>query len=57
MDTEAVAKKVILALDISTPMVFNEFESEVDAILVGFGGNRADKVSDQAFLELIAGQV
>ncbi|HKK76152.1 MAG TPA: hypothetical protein VJ953_13820 [Saprospiraceae bacterium] len=46
-----------MALDISTPMVFNEFESEVDAILVGFGGNRADKVSDQAFLELIAGQV
>ena len=38
-------------------MVFSEFESEVDAILVGFGGNRAANVPDKAFLEIISGQV
>jgi beta-glucosidase len=48
---------VIVALDVSNPMVFSEFESEVDAILVGFGGNRAANVPDKAFLEVIAGQV
>ena len=38
-------------------MVFEEFESEVDAILVGFGGGRSSYLPDEAFLEIIAGQV
>jgi beta-glucosidase len=38
-------------------MVFGEFESEVDAILVGFGGNRSDPLPDRVFLEIITGQV
>ena len=57
LNTAAVAKKVIVALDLSNPMVFNEFESEVDAILVGFGGNRTDLIPDRVFLEVISGEV
>jgi beta-glucosidase len=57
LNTASAAKKVIVALDLSNPMVFDEFESEVDAILVGFGGNRADHVPDNSFLEIVAGQV
>lgn len=57
LNTAAVAKKVIVVLDVSNPMVFNEFESEVDAILVGFGGNRSANIPDIAFLEVISGSV
>jgi beta-glucosidase len=57
LNTASVAKKVIVALDVSNPMVFDEFESEVDAIVVGFGGNRSAHVPDKAFLEIISGQV
>jgi beta-glucosidase len=57
LNTASAAKKVIVVLDVSNPMVFGEFESEVDAILLGFGGNRSDDVPDQAFLEIITGQV
>ena len=57
LKTASAAEKVIVLLDMSNPMVFKEFESEVDAILVGFGGNRADNVPDKAFLEIITGQV
>jgi beta-glucosidase len=57
LNTADAAKKVIVVLDMSNPMVFNEFESEVDAILVGFGGNRAANIPDKAFLEVISGQV
>ncbi|WP_163326252.1 glycoside hydrolase family 3 N-terminal domain-containing protein [Draconibacterium mangrovi] len=57
LNTAAAAKKTIVVLDMSNPMVFTEFESEVDAILVGFGGNRAANVPDKAFLEIISGQV
>ena len=51
------ADKVIVAIGVSSPMVFKEFESEVDAILVGFGGDRSAYLPDKAFLEIIAGQV
>ena len=57
LNTAAVAKKTIVVLDMSNPMVFTEFESEIDAILVGFGGNRAANVPDNAFLEIISGQL
>jgi beta-glucosidase len=57
LSTAFAAKKVIVALDVSNPMVFTEFEPEVDAILVGFGGNRSDYLPDKAFLEVISGQV
>ncbi|NNK19371.1 MAG: hypothetical protein HKP49_09490, partial [Maribacter sp.] len=57
LKTAAAVEKVIVVLDMSNPMVFSEFESEVDAILVGFGGNRAGTLPDKAFLEVIAGQV
>jgi len=57
LTTALAADKVIVALDVSNPMVFGEFESEVEAILVGFGGNRAAHVPDNAFLEIISGQV
>jgi len=57
LNIASAVDKVIVVLDMSNPMVFSEFESEVDAILVGFGGNRAANVPDKAFLEVIAGQV
>ncbi len=55
--TSSAAGKVIVAMNMSNPMVFNEFESKVDAILVGFGGDRSSYLPDKAFLEIIAGQV
>jgi beta-glucosidase len=57
LKTASVANKVIVVVNVSTPMVFTEFESEVDAILVGFGGDRSAFLPDKAFLEIIAGQV
>jgi len=57
LNTASAAEKVIVALDVSNPMVFDEFESEVDAILVGFGGNRSAYLPDKALLEIISGQV
>ena len=57
LNTASAIEKVIVVLDMSNPMVFNEFESEIDAILVGFGGNRAANIPDKAFLEVISGQV
>jgi beta-glucosidase len=57
LNTASAAEKVIVVLDMSNPMVFKEFESEVDAILVGFGGGRSDNLPDKAFLEIITGQV
>lgn len=57
LNTASAVDKVIVALDVSNPMVFNEFESEVEAILIGFGGNRASNIPDKAFLGVITGQV
>jgi beta-glucosidase len=57
LNTASAADKVIVALDVSSPMVFEEFESKVDAILVGFGGGRSSYLPDKAFLEIITGQV
>ncbi len=57
LNTAASAKKIIVVLDVSNPMLFNEFESEVDAILIGFGGNRTDPLPDSAFLQIATGQV
>jgi beta-glucosidase len=57
LNTASAAKKVIVALNVSNPMVFKEFESKVTAILVGFGGDRSAFLPDKAFLEIIAGQV
>ncbi len=57
LNTASVADKVIVALDVSNPMILEEFESEVDAIVIGFGGNRSDYLPDKVFLEIITGQV
>ncbi len=56
LNAASAAKKVIVALNVSSPMVFKEFESKVDAILVGFGGDRSAYLPDKAFLEIIAGK-
>ena len=53
----SVADKVVVAVDVKNTMIFSEFESEVDAILVGWGGDRAPLIDDAAFLEVIAGNV
>lgn len=42
-------KPVIVIIDVSMPMVFNEFEKDVNGILVGFG------VQDQAMFEILTG--
>ena len=57
LKTASAAVKVIVVLNVSNPMVFREFESKVDAILVGFGGGRSSSLSDKACLEIIAGKV
>ncbi|MBN2028822.1 glycoside hydrolase family 3 C-terminal domain-containing protein [bacterium] len=57
LNTASAADRVIVALDVSNPMVFAEFESEVDAIVVGFGGGRSSHLPDKAFLDIISGQV
>ena len=57
LNAASVAEKVVVALNMSNPMVFSEFESKVDAILVGFGGDRSAYLNEKAFLEIIAGQV
>jgi len=57
LNTASAADKVIVALNVSNPMVFREFESKVDAILAGFGGDRSAYLPDKTFLEIIAGQV
>ncbi|MFV0269614.1 MAG: glycoside hydrolase family 3 C-terminal domain-containing protein [Draconibacterium sp.] len=44
-------KPVIVSVTASRPMVFNEFESKVDGILLNFG------TSDQALLEILSGNV
>jgi beta-glucosidase len=43
------AKPVIVSVALSNPMVFEEFEKEVDGILVSFG------VQDQALLDILTG--
>ncbi|WP_026998169.1 glycoside hydrolase family 3 protein [Flectobacillus major] len=43
-------KPVIVSVSMDNPMIFNEFEKQVEGILVNF------KVQDQAIFELLAGQ-
>lgn len=57
LNTVSAVEKVIVVLDVSNPMVFKEFESEVDAILVGFGGGRSAYLPDNVFLDIISGKV
>ncbi|HOU01762.1 MAG TPA: glycoside hydrolase family 3 N-terminal domain-containing protein [Bacteroidales bacterium] len=51
LDTKQVMgdKPVVVVIRMSNPMVFNEFEEFVEAILVAFG------VQDQAIMEIISG--
>ncbi len=42
-------KPVIVSVEASGPMIFSEFESKVDGILLGFG------VQDQAILDILTG--
>jgi beta-glucosidase len=51
LDTKAAlnGKPVIVAINISKPMVFAEFEKQVDGIVGGFG------VQDQAMMDLLTG--
>jgi len=49
----SVADKVVVCVAIRGAMVFNEFESEVDAIIASWGS----AVSDAAFLEVVSGNV
>lgn len=48
--------KVVVAADVKNTMIFSEFESEVDGIVVAWGGDRAPLITDAAFLEVISGQ-
>ena len=43
-------KPVIAVIDLSNPMVFNEFEKDMDGILLHFGS------SDKSLMEIISGQ-
>ena len=57
LDTAALADNVVVCVDVKSSMIFAEFESEVDAILVGWGGDRAPLIDDAAFLEVVAGNI
>lgn len=52
LDTEKSMgeKPVIVCVNMKTPMVFGEFESKVDGILVGFN------VQDQVFFDILSGK-
>ncbi len=52
----SVADKVVVAVDVKSAMVFSEFESEVDAIVVAWSGDRAKAIDDAAFFEIISGK-
>lgn len=52
----SAAEKVVVIVNAQNPMVFSEFESEVDGILMGFWSSSSNTV-DQAYLEIIAGKV
>lgn len=43
-------KPVVVVINVSNPMVFSEFEKQVDAIVVNFG------VQDQAVMEVVSGK-
>jgi beta-glucosidase len=51
LDTKAAMndKPVIVVIDAAKPMIFNEFEKDVDAIVMGFG------VQHQAILDILCG--
>ena len=54
LDTAAMVPenvKTIVAVDVTNPMIFSEFESEVDAILVNMG------VKDDPIMKIVAGQL
>jgi beta-glucosidase len=53
LETKAAMKNkpVIVAVQGSSPMIFNEFEKQVDVILYGFG------VMDQAVMDILSGKV
>ncbi len=53
----SVADKVVVAADVKNTMIFSEFESEVDSIVIAFAGDRAPLIDDAAFLEIISGKV
>ncbi|MCF6460406.1 hypothetical protein C3E88_05025 [Clostridium sp. Cult3] len=44
-------KPIIVAIRADNPMVFEEFEKDVDAIVMGFG------VTDEAYFDIITGKV
>lgn len=44
-------KPVITCINMTNPMVFSEFESQVEGVVLGFG------VQDQAFLDILSGAV
>ena len=47
----SVCENVVVVISASNPMIFSEFESKVDAILMQFGG-----VNDEALCEVIGGK-
>lgn len=57
LDAAARCDKVVVCIDAAKPMVFNEFESEVDAIIMSWSGGRSSGLGDEVLLEIVAGQV
>lgn len=51
VDNMPEGSKIIVAVNADRPMIFSEFEDDVDAILIGFG------VDNSAFLDIAAGKV
>jgi len=56
LDVAARCARVVVCIDAAKPMIFSEFESEVSAILMAWGGGRSKGVDDEVFLQIAAGQ-
>ena len=51
LDVAAKVENVVVVIEAAGPMIFSEFESEVEAIVMNFGG-----ISDEAIMEIVAGK-
>ena len=51
LDIASKVENVVVVVSASGPMIFSEFESEVEAIVMNFGG-----ISDEAIMEIVAGK-
>lgn len=55
LDTAKRCDNVVVIVDLLSSMIFSEFESEVEGILISFGGGRTHSASADILYEIVAG--